>query len=115
MCKRQAGIVMAGRDPAIQEKPRELLCLHPREQTKRNLVYRVTNDLARRVFEHKQGKGSLFTQKYRVSILVHAEELETPQDAIQRETNLKKWPRKWKLDLIEKSNPDWIDLYEMLV
>ena len=48
-------------------------------------------------------------------MLVHAEVLTTPQDAIQRETNLKKWPRKWKLDLIEKNNPDWIDLYETLV
>jgi len=75
----------------------------------------VTNDLARRVFEHKQGTGSLFTQKYKVKMLVHAEELGTPQDAIQRETNLKRWPRKWKLDLIEKNNPDWLDLYETLV
>ena len=41
--------------------------------------------------------------------------LTSPQDAIQRETNLKKWPRKWKLDLIEKNNPEWLDLYETLV
>lgn len=85
--------------------------------SKRNgaLYIGVTNDLARRVFEHKQGTGSVFTTKYGVNMLVHAEELTTPQDAIQRETNLKRWPRKWKLDLIEKSNPEWIDLYEMLV
>ena len=48
-------------------------------------------------------------------MLVHAEEPVTPQDAIQRETNLKRWPRKWKLDLIEQNNPDWIDLYETLI
>jgi putative endonuclease len=85
--------------------------------SKRNgtLYIGVTHDLARRVYEHKQGTGSLFTQRYGVSILVHAEELATPQDAIQSETNLKKWPRKWKLDLIEKNNPDWINLYETLV
>jgi putative endonuclease len=47
-------------------------------------------------------------------LLAHAEDFETPQDAIQRETNLKKWPRKWKLDLIEKNNPERVDLYETL-
>jgi putative endonuclease len=47
--------------------------------------------------------------------LVHAEFLDTPQDAIQCETSLKRWPRKWKLDLIEKNNPEWIDLFETLV
>ena len=75
--------------------------------SKRNgtLYIGVTNDLARRVFEHKQGTGSQFTKKYGVTMLVHAEALDTPQDAIQRETNLKRWPRKWKLDLIEKNNP----------
>ncbi len=85
--------------------------------SKRNgtLYIGITNDLARRIFEHKQGTGSLFTQKYGVKMLVHAEELVTPQDAIQRETNLKRWPRKWKLDLIEKNNPEWLDLYETLV
>ncbi len=85
--------------------------------SKRNdtLYIGVTNDLARRVFEHKQGTGSVFTTKYGVNMLVHAEILTSPQDAIQSETNLKKWPRKWKLDLIEQNNPDWLDLYETLV
>jgi putative endonuclease len=85
--------------------------------SKRNgtLYIGVTNDLARRIYEHKQGTGGLFTRKYGVHMLVHAEILDTPQDAIQRETNLKRWPRKWKLDLIEKNNPDWIDLFDTLV
>ncbi len=85
--------------------------------SKRNgtLYIGVTNNLARRIFEHKQGTGSILTQKYGVKILVHAKELVTPQNAIQRETNLKRWPRKWQLDLIEKNNPDWLDLYETLV
>jgi putative endonuclease len=85
--------------------------------SKRNgtLYIGVTNDLARRVYEHKQGTGGKFTSKYGVHMLVHAEILDTPQDEIQRETNLKRWPRKWKLDLIEKNNPEWIDLFDTLV
>jgi putative endonuclease len=107
---------MAGLDPAIQEtKPLSYFVYILASKRNGALYIGVTNDLARRVFEHKQGTGSVFTTKYGVNMLVHAEELTTPQDAIQRETNLKRWPRKWKLDLIEKSNPEWIDLYEMLV
>jgi putative endonuclease len=109
-------VVMAGLDPAIQEtKPLSYFVYILASKRNGALYIGVTNDLARRVFEHKQGTGSVFTTKYGVNMLVHAEELTTPQDAIQRETNLKRWPRKWKLDLIEKSNPEWIDLYEMLV
>ena len=74
----------------------------------------VTNNLARRVFEHKQGSASQFAKKYGVHKLVHAEGFASPQEAIQRETNLKRWPRKWKLDLIEKDNPEWIDLFDTL-
>ena len=107
---------MAGLDPAIQEtKPLSYFVYILASKRNGALYIGVTNDLARRVFEHKQGTGSVFTTKDGVNMLVHAEELTTPQDAIQRETNLKRWPRKWKLDLIEKSNPEWIDLYEMLV
>ena len=107
---------MAGLDPAIQEtKPLSYFVYILASKRNGALYIGVTNDLARRVFEHKQGTGSVFTTKYGVNMLVHAEELTTPQDAIQRETNLKRWPRKWKLDLIEKSNPEWINLYEMLV
>ena len=78
--------------------------------SKRNgtLYIGVTNDLAR-------DTASKFTLKHSVNKLVHAEVLTSPQDAIQRETNLKKWPQEWKLDLIEQNNPDWIDLYEILV
>ena len=109
-------VVMAGLDPAIQEtKPLSYFVYILASKRNGALYIGVTNDLARRVFEHKQGTGSVFTTKYGVNMLVHAEELTTPQDAIRRETNLKRWPRKWKLDLIEKSNPEWIDLYEMLV
>lgn len=85
--------------------------------SKRNgtLYIGVTNNLAARVFAHRDGRGSTFTRKYGVKILVWYETYDMVTDAIQRETSLKRWPRKWKLDLIEKFNPDWDDLYETLL
>ncbi|MBL9095361.1 MAG: GIY-YIG nuclease family protein [Alphaproteobacteria bacterium] len=74
----------------------------------------VTNDLMARVEAHKAGVGSLFTRKYGVTLLVWYEVHERIEDAIQRETSIKRWPRKWKLDLIEKDNPDWQDLFVRL-
>ena len=74
----------------------------------------VTNDMARRVWEHRQGKGSLFAKRYKVHRLVHMEAFDDPRDAIQREKTLKDWQRAWKIALIEKDNPDWRDLYEEL-
>jgi putative endonuclease len=59
----------------------------------------------------KNGCGSTFTKKYGLTMLVWFEEHAFVSDAIQRETSLKRWSRKWKLELIEKSNPDWRDLY----
>ncbi len=106
---------MAGLDPAIQEtNPLSYFVYILASKRNGTLYIGVTNNLARRIFEHKQGMGSVFTTKYGVNMLVHAAVLTSPQDAIQRETNLKKWPRKWKLDLIEQNNPEWIDLYETL-
>ncbi|KAB2851234.1 MAG: GIY-YIG nuclease family protein [Hyphomicrobiaceae bacterium] len=72
----------------------------------------VTNNLPRRVQEHRDGLMPGFTKKYGVKMLVHCEAFDRVADAIQRETSLKKWPRRWKLDLIEKHNPQWKDLYE---
>ena len=84
--------------------------------SKRNgtLYIGVTNNLAARIFNHREGRGSVFTTKYRVKILVWHETYDLVTDAIQRETSLKRWPRKWKLDMIEKFNPDWEDLYGTL-
>jgi len=81
--------------------------------SKRNgtLYIGVTNNLIERVTQHKEGRGSAFVKKYNVTMLVWFEEFALVTDAIQRETSLKRWPRKWKLDLIEKRNPDWQDLY----
>ncbi|MFZ5790472.1 MAG: GIY-YIG nuclease family protein [Pseudomonadota bacterium] len=72
----------------------------------------VTNDLVRRVYEHREGATEGFTTRYDVKALVHFEQFDDPRLAIQREKNIKKWPRAWKIDLIEKSNPAWRDLYD---
>jgi putative endonuclease len=81
--------------------------------SKRNgtLYVGVTSDVARRVWEHKSGAVAGFTQKYGVYLLVYAEFRDTMPDAILREKQIKKWRRKWKLELIERDNSEWRDLY----
>ena len=71
----------------------------------------VTNDLVRRVFEHKSKVAEGFTQKYDVVKLVYFEQFDDPENAIKREKRLKKWKRAWKIRLIEEQNPNWEDLY----
>ena len=79
---------------------------------KRGTIYiGVSNDLARRVPEHREGTGSRFTSRYGVRRLVWYEEHFDIRDAIQREKSLKRWPRQWKIELIEKTNPDWEELF----
>jgi len=84
--------------------------------SKRNgtLYIGVTNDLVRRVYEHKNKLVKGFTAKYNVNQLVYFESTTEIESAILREKQLKKWKRKWKLELIEKMNPGWKDLYEEL-
>ncbi len=74
----------------------------------------VSNDLARRAWEHREGVTDGFTKRYGVHRLVHYEACDDIRRALQREKNIKHWPRAWKLALIEKDNPDWLDLYEVL-
>jgi putative endonuclease len=74
----------------------------------------VTNNLSRRVWEHKEGNVEGFTKEYGVKLLVYYESYPAVRDAIQREKNMKKWPRRWKIDLIRSMNPEWRDLYEEL-
>jgi len=74
----------------------------------------VTNDLARRVYEHREGTADGFTKRYGVKILVYVETFPDIRDAIAREKALKKWRRAWKLKLIESNNPQWQDLYGSL-
>ena len=75
----------------------------------------VTNDLPRRVSEHREGVVPGFTEKNDVNMLVYFEEFGDIGLAIQRENRLKKWKRRWKVELIEKTNPDWRDLYETII
>jgi len=70
----------------------------------------VTNDLERRMFEHKNKLVDGFSKKYGLNKLVYFESFQYINDAITREKNMKKWKRQWKIDLIEKDNFNWIDL-----
>ncbi|MFD2264057.1 GIY-YIG nuclease family protein [Lacibacterium aquatile] len=74
----------------------------------------VTSDLPRRVWEHREGVVDSFTKRYRLKQLVWFETHDEITQAIRREKTLKEWPRAWKVDLIEKTNPEWADLYEQL-
>jgi putative endonuclease len=75
----------------------------------------VTNDLIRRVYEHKSHAVKGFTQQYNVTQLVWFESSESIQSAIEREKQLKNWRRDWKIALIEENNPNWMDLYPNLL
>ena len=75
----------------------------------------VTSDLIKRIWEHKNDLVEGFTQKYKVHQLVYFEQHQDMLAAITREKQLKKWNRDWKLALIEKSNPDWRDLWGDIV
>lgn len=85
--------------------------------SKRNgtLYVGVTSDLLKRVWEHKNDLVDGFSKKYRVHELVWFEVHEDMQAAIIREKNIKAWKRAWKIELIERANPEWIDLYNGLV
>jgi putative endonuclease len=82
--------------------------------SKRNgtLYVGVTSDLIRRIYEHKGNVIDGFTKEYGVHRLVHFEEYADSESAIQREKNLKHWVRRWKVELIENTNPTWRDLYD---
>jgi len=70
----------------------------------------VTNDLVRRIDEHKNNLADGFTKKYNVKNLVYYEHTESIESAIKREKQMKEWQRSWKIELIEKDNPGWKDL-----
>ncbi|MBT8257249.1 MAG: GIY-YIG nuclease family protein [Bacteroidia bacterium] len=70
----------------------------------------ITNNLDRRMYEHRNGLGSIFTKRYGLRQLVYFEEFQWVQEAIAREKQLKNWNRAWKIELIEHFNPRWIDL-----
>ena len=75
----------------------------------------VTNDLIRRMYEHKNGLVEGFTKKYKVHNLVYYQQCENVESVIQREKQLKAWHREWKIRLIEETNPTWKDLTDTLL
>jgi len=85
--------------------------------SKRNgtLYIGVTSELVKRIWEHKNNMVEGFTKRYGVHRLVWYEVHESMESAIEREKRLKKWKRKWKLELIESSNPNWQDLFNTIV
>ena len=75
----------------------------------------VTNELVRRVAEHRDGVVPGFTKTYNVKMLVYFEEHESVLDAIKREKRVKRWARAWKIGLVREKNPEWRDLFDEIV
>ncbi|MBS9783850.1 GIY-YIG nuclease family protein [Candidatus Gracilibacteria bacterium] len=80
--------------------------------SKRNgtLYIGVTSNLSNRIYQHKNNLVEGFTKKHKIHTLVYFEEFENIHEALQREKQLKKWKREWKIALIEEDNPDWNDI-----
>jgi putative endonuclease len=91
-------------------------CVYIMTNAHNTVIYTgVTNDLARRVYEHKNGLGSIFTKKYNVIKLVYFEVTDNVQAALAREKQIKGGSRKKKLNLVNSINPEWKDLYEEII
>ncbi|HKX80554.1 MAG TPA: GIY-YIG nuclease family protein [Novosphingobium sp.] len=75
----------------------------------------VTADLPQRIFQHREGTGSDFCRRYGLTRLVWAERGDTIEDCIAHEKRIKRWRREWKFALVERGNPDWANLYALLV
>jgi putative endonuclease len=98
--------------------PRRMRCFYVYIMTNRpngTLYVGVTNDIARRAWEHREGILDGFTKRYGLKRLVYFETFDSIVDAIRREKAMKHWPRAWKVRLIMRTNPDWDDLYETLI
>ena len=90
-------------------------CIYILANKSRGTLYiGVTSDLTARIWQHKNDLVAGFTEKYQVHMLVYYEIHETMLDAIQREKQLKKWNREWKIRLIEEFNATWTDLYAQI-
>jgi putative endonuclease len=102
------------REPGIQTRARGITVFYVyllASQKQGTLYLGVTKDLMRRVYQHKEKLLPGFTSRYDVRRLVWFEVYDDPVNAIEREKEIKKWRRDWKIALIEKNNPDWRDLY----
>jgi putative endonuclease len=89
-------------------------CVYILASKRNGTLYDVTSDVARRAWEHRSNAVGGFVRDYAVHRLVFVEFHETMADAILREKRIKKWRRAWKLELIERHNPRWRDLYDDL-
>ena len=104
----------SGLDPESRKKMKQYYIYILASKKNGTLYIGVTNNLLKRVDEHKNKLIDGFTKKYNVHNLVYYEQFNDISSAITREKQLKNWKRKYKLELIEKSNPNWIDLFENL-
>ncbi len=75
----------------------------------------ATSNLPARMMQHRERKGRGFAARYGCAMLVHAEHFDRIEEAIAREKAVKKWRRAWKLELIERDNPEWSDLFEHII
>ena len=78
---------------------------------KGTLYIGVTSNLVRRVYEHREAAADGFTDRYDIKRLVYFEQYDDIERAIQREKSMKKWPRAWKVALVDKNNEKWVDLF----
>ena len=92
----------------MQKQPAVYILANRRNGT---LYIGVTSNLIKRVWEHKNNIADSFTKRYKIHCLVYYETYTDMLQAIAREKNLKNWQRRWKLQLIENTNPEWKDLY----
>lgn len=110
--------VIAGPDPAILLRANQYVktgYVYIMTNRPRGVLYvGVTSNLAARAWQHRQGEIDGFTSRYGLTRLAYFEVHGLVSAAIQREKAIKRWPRQWKIELIEKSNPAWLDLYETL-
>ena len=101
------------RDPGVRDDRGLQFYVYMLAARKNGTLYvGVTNDLVRRVYEHRTGAAEGFTRRYDVKSLVYFEIHQDAAAAIAREKKLKRWRRAWKIALIERDNPDWRDLYQ---
>jgi putative endonuclease len=109
---------MAGLVPAIHasnDQPMKGGCVYILTNRPNEILYvGVTSDLIRRMAEHREGLIRGFTKKYALKRLVYFEQYDDISSAIQREKNMKHWPRTWKVRLILAENPEWRDLFETM-
>ena len=103
---------LESRNASVNKQPAVYILASKRNGT---LYIGVTSELVKRIWEHKNNMVEGFTKRYNVHRLVWYELHGSMESAITREKRLKDWKRKWKLQLIESNNPNWLDLYHTIV